>query len=72
MDVSNCSLTEVFLPVSLCTKGEGYPTLKYLNRADHVIAWFQVAVQEEEEEEEEEGRRTQEGMGGVCCRDSIQ
>jgi hypothetical protein len=38
MDVSNCSLTEVFLPVSLCTKGEGYPTLKYLNRADHVIA----------------------------------
>ena len=36
LDVSNCSLTEVFLPASLCTHNQGFATLKYLNRAEHV------------------------------------
>jgi broad specificity phosphatase PhoE len=38
LDVSNCSLTEVFLPSLLCTHQQGFATLKYLNRADHVPA----------------------------------
>ena len=36
LDVSNCSLTEVFLPSSLCMQNQGFATLKYLNRAEHV------------------------------------
>jgi broad specificity phosphatase PhoE len=32
MHVSNCSLTEIFLPAPLITHDEGYATLNYLNR----------------------------------------
>mmetsp|Transcript_61922 Transcript_61922/g.146750 ORF Transcript_61922/g.146750 Transcript_61922/m.146750 type:complete len:147 (+) Transcript_61922:2-442(+) len=32
----NCSLTEVWLPRSLCSGGKGAATLRYLNRVDHL------------------------------------
>jgi len=42
MDVSNCSLTEVFLPAALCTNEQGFATLKYLNRAHYL--WIHTNI----------------------------